>query len=79
MAGNKHWTETENEYLRAHYPAISAQRLREIIPDRTARAIRTHAQQLGIGKCHERLREMGAENIRKRWDRVMGQAEPPVQ
>ncbi len=70
MAGNKHWTETETEYLRTHYPAISAERLREILPDRSARAIRAHAQQWGrLINDQDVDKVMGEmENVLKRWE-----------
>lgn len=63
------WTETEKQLLRDHYAAIQNARLREILPTRTERAIADMAKRIGYKKCHERLREMGAENIRCRPDR----------
>jgi hypothetical protein len=68
MSSARRWSETERAHLAAFYPAISAQKLTEILPDRTPKAIKAQAIHLGIGKCHERLREMGRTNVRKRWD-----------
>lgn len=63
----KPWSAQEREHLKAFYPAISAQKLTELITDRSAQAIKQQAHRMDVRKCHERLREMGAENIQKRW------------
>lgn len=74
MTSKPRWSQSEQQALAAHYPAISAKQLQEILPDRTAKAIITQASKLGVRKCHERLREMGAVNVSMRRDR-----QPPVQ
>lgn len=69
MGKIQRWKDEEKAHLLAHYPAISAHRLTEIIPDRSAVAIRNQASRMGIPKCHERLREQGQENVGKRWEK----------
>lgn len=71
------WQDNEKAHLQAHYPAISAQRLTEILPDRTARAIRNQAYRMGIAKCHERLQEIGRERVNKRWAAAKGVFKAP--
>lgn len=61
------WTETETAHLAAHYPAISAGRLRQLLPERSEMAIKKKAGYLGLQKCHERRREAGMENVGLRW------------
>lgn len=80
MGKTQRWNDGEKAHLAAHYPAISAHRLTELIPDRSAVAIRNQASRMGIPKCHERLREQGQENVLKRWERrVFRTPEPPSQ
>lgn len=62
-----HWTKEELSALHAHYPAVSAQRLQGLLPDRTVKAIHDQARKMGVGKMHERLREMGRENVSVRY------------
>ena len=74
------WNEREDAHLAEHYRAISARRLSELLPGRTEKAIRRHAEELNLKKCHERLREMGRENIDRRWrPEVFKTPEPPTQ
>jgi len=73
------WTEEEKANLTAHYPAISAKRLTELIHDRTAKAIKHQAGRMGIAKCHERRREAGRENVDVRWSSVFKKPEMPLQ
>lgn len=61
------WTESETAHLAAHYPAISAERLRALLPDRTAKAIKDKAVEMQIGKAQVRRQEAGRENVKKRW------------
>lgn len=70
MARGQNWTETERGHLEAHYRAISARDLRALIPNRTEQAIRNQAGRMDLKKCHERLRDMGRENVLRRWERV---------
>lgn len=80
MANGPYWTEQEKYHLRQFYPAISAEKLRALIPNRSAREIIKKAQKMGVRKCLDRLKEMGAENISKRYEgRVFKTPEPPVQ
>jgi hypothetical protein len=67
MSKKTRWSEAEQESLARYYPSISAARLRELISDRTAKAIERQAERIGIQKCHERRREAGAENVGRRW------------
>lgn len=74
------WTKSEHEQLAAFYPFVSAQKLQKLLPDRTPRAICKHAFDLGIKKCHERIREKAHENISQRWHpQGLKTPEPPVQ
>lgn len=80
MANGPYWTDQEKSHLQAHYPYISAERMRQLIPNRSAREIIKKAQKMGVRKCLDRLKEMGAENISKRYEgRVFRTPEPPVQ
>ena len=80
MANGPYWTDQEKSHLATHYPYVSAERLRQLIPNRSAREIIKKAQKMGVRKCLDRLKEMGAENISKRYEgRVFKTPEPPVQ
>ena len=61
------WTESEKEQLKAHYHAISAERMSELL-DRSPAAIKEMAWRMDLKKCQERLAEVGRENIKGRWD-----------
>lgn len=61
------WTETEKQHIQAHYSAIGARKLRELLPTRSEMAIMDMASRLGVHKCQDRLREMGRENVNVRW------------
>ena len=65
----KMWTDSERAQLREHYSCISATNLSKLL-NRSASAIEGRAFKDGLKKSHDRLREMGAENVRKRWDKV---------
>jgi hypothetical protein len=62
-----HWTEREKNVLKEHYAFISAERLREAMPGRSPRSIISQAYRMGVKKVHERLREVGRENVSRRW------------
>jgi hypothetical protein len=68
MPCNRHWTEDEKKILQQHYPTISSARLAEGFPGRSPGALIDMAQRLGLRKVHERLQEMGRENLGKRWE-----------
>ena len=67
MPGNKHWSEEEKGHIRSHYQGISNRDLRILLPTRTEQAIREQAMRMGERKCHDRLREMGRENVQRRY------------
>lgn len=80
MVRRQSWKPSEHQALAAWYPVISAKKLQQLLPERTPKAIRQEAFDLGLKKCHERLRELGRENVRKRWDKaVFRTPEPPPQ
>lgn len=61
------WTETDKNHLQAHYGAIGADRMAELL-GRTPAAIKEMAWRMDLKKCPERLREMGRENVNRRWN-----------
>lgn len=67
MAGNKHWNDEEADIVRKHYAHVSNADLSRVLPGRSPRAILSHANRLGLQKHPERLREVGRENMEKRW------------
>jgi hypothetical protein len=74
----RHWTEQEKRYVAQHYPAIGAKKLTELVSNRTEKAIFRMAQHIGVKKSHDRLREVGRENVGRRKDRQSPPfAEPP--
>ena len=68
MPYNRPWTDDEKKTLAAHYPAISSTKLTQVFPDRSPGALLDMAQRLGVRKVHERLQEMGRQNLGKRWE-----------
>lgn len=67
VAGNKHWNSKEADIVRKHYPHVSNADLARALPGRSPRAILSHANRMGLLKHPERLREVGKENMAKRW------------
>lgn len=67
MVGKHHWTKGERDALKQHYSAIPTSRLPALLQDRTSAAIRDQAHRMQLKKCEERIREMGRENVLKRW------------
>lgn len=63
------WSETEKQHVREHYEAIGARKLRELLPTRSEVSIMDMASRMGLRKCHDRLREMGRENVLVRWSK----------
>src|SRR5688572_11631742 len=63
------WTDNEKRLLSQHYHAIGARDLTKLLAGRNESAIFHMAQKIGVKKCHDRLRELGAENVRVRWDK----------
>lgn len=67
MVGRRPWNADERRSLSEHFSAIDSSRLQHLIEDRSVKAIRDQARRMGLTKCHERLRELGRENVEKRW------------
>ena len=65
----KQWTEGERKQLAEHYSCISAKELTKLL-DRSACAIERRAFKDGLSKSHDRLREMGKENVLIRWNKA---------
>lgn len=61
------WTEMELDLLRQFYESIPAKELARKLR-RSARSVTCRAFRMGLKKSHERLREMGASNVMKRWE-----------
>ena len=59
----KHWTEEEKAVLKSHYANISARDLTKVLQGRSPGAVCDQAERLGLRKSHERLRELGSENV----------------
>jgi len=63
------WTAEDIEVLRDLYPTTSnleiAQRL-----GRSQKSVNSKAHQMGLRKSHDRLRQMGGENVKLRRDRT---------
>lgn len=74
MPRPERWTDAERQALSEHYHAVSNRDLTRLLSTRTEKAIERQALRLNVKKCHERLREMGRENIAPRWAK-----RPPVQ
>lgn len=70
MVGKKHWTPHEKQILKEHYAYIGNHELQEALMLRTTGAIRLQGSRMGLKKAHDRLREMGRENIALRADRT---------
>lgn len=62
------WTEAEISTLRELYPHIPNKQVARSI-GRSVTSVVCRAQRMGLRKTPERLREMGLENVRGRWDR----------
>jgi hypothetical protein len=60
------WSEMELDFLKQFYASIPAKKIAFHLK-RTPRSITCMAFRLGLKKSHERLREMGAENVDRRW------------
>lgn len=72
------WTPEEVSHIKQFYPFISGAELANLFDGRhTERSLRDKAWRLGIKKCHDRLRQMGCENVGRRWARVRAQQQPP--
>lgn len=67
MAGNKHWESKETDILKKHYAHVSNLDLSRALDGRSPRAILSQANRMGLAKHPERLREVGKENMAKRW------------
>lgn len=77
MSQKRRWTETEKKQLQEFYPNIGTRQLRELFADRSAMSIYKAANQMGLGKSHERLQEQGRENVSLRKDRQGPFKDPP--
>lgn len=73
------WTERDRELLKAHYPGIGNKRLSELFEGRTDASIRMAASRMDLKKCPDRLREMGRENINRRWSDPALKTPPEIQ
>jgi hypothetical protein len=71
-----HWTDSEKRDISTHYHAIGARDLSKLLVGRSESAIFHMAQKIGVRKSHDRLRELGAENVKRRWDKELGRGVP---
>lgn len=62
------WTASELALLRRDYPSRSNIEIARGL-GRSVKSVVSKAHHLGLQKSQDRLREMGAENVRKRYDR----------
>lgn len=62
------WTEDELMRLRELYPDHANIDVARAL-GRTEKAVVSQAYQMGVRKTPERLRQMGRDNVRKRWER----------
>jgi hypothetical protein len=69
MPYNTPWSEDEKKTLARHYPAISYTKLSQAFPGRSPGAIMDMAHRLGVRKLHERMQEMGRQNMGSRWEK----------
>lgn len=67
MATKKRWSGDEKQQLAQFYSSVNCSRLPELLEGRSVRAIRDQAHAMGLKKSQERLREMGQENVGRRW------------
>ena len=61
------WGDEEKAVLREYWPKLSVEKIQEAFPGRTKRAVIAQAALMGLRKSEDRLKEMGRENISKRW------------
>lgn len=67
MPRGKYWQEEDTKQLQQFYGHIPNRRLPELFPGRTPLGIAEYARRLGLKKSPDRLREMGRENVNRRW------------
>lgn len=71
------WTEEEKKSVADHYRSVGTRDLQKLLAGRSEKAIFHMAERIGLKKSHERLRELGRENIRLRWDKRCEPPSPP--
>jgi len=65
-SAKRYWTEKELATLRKYFPHRPTTDLVELF-DRTASAINTKAERIGLRKTENCLNEIGKSNSQKRW------------